>query len=175
MTPVTIVTGASAGIGTELARVFARNGHALVLVARREQRLNALAAEIAKSGKPTPLVLPMDLAQAGAAARAGEALSARGLEPEYVVNNAGFGLIGAAADRDRGELLAMIDLNVRALTDLSLAFLDSLIRHRGGCSMWRPSPPSSRDRSRRSITPPRPMCCRSARRCIASSRRKACA
>ena len=52
-TPVTIITGASAGIGTELARVFAKNGHALVLVARREDRLKALAAEIAASGAPS--------------------------------------------------------------------------------------------------------------------------
>ena len=61
-----------------------------------------------------------------------EALAARGLEPQYVVNNAGFGLVGHAAERDRDELLGMIDLNVRALTDLSLAFVDSLVRHRGG-------------------------------------------
>ena len=61
MTPVTIITGASAGIGAELARVFARNGHALVLIARRKDRLTALAAEITASGKPEPLVLAIDL------------------------------------------------------------------------------------------------------------------
>ena len=56
MTPVTLITGASAGIGTELARVFASHGHALVLVARREQRLNELAAEIAATAaSPMPL------------------------------------------------------------------------------------------------------------------------
>ena len=55
-----------------------------------------------------------------------------GLEPEIVVNNAGFGLLGVAAELDRAEQLAMIDLNVRALTDLSLAFVDSLERRRGG-------------------------------------------
>ena len=132
MTPVTVITGASAGIGVELARVFAGHGHALVLVARREQLLAALAAEIAAAGGPRPLVLPLDLAQPDAAARIAEALAARGLEPEYVVNNAGFGLVGRAADLDRAEQLAMIDLNVRALTDLSLAFVDSLARQRGG-------------------------------------------
>ena len=51
---------------------------------------------------------------------------------EFVVNNAGFGLLGLAAELDRGEQLAMIDLNVRVLTDLSLRFVDSLARHRGG-------------------------------------------
>ena len=62
----------------------------------------------------------------------GEALLRRGLEPEIVVNNAGFGLLGDAAALDRAEQLAMIDLNVRALTDLSLAFVDTLARRRGG-------------------------------------------
>lgn len=132
MTPVAIITGASAGIGAELARVFARNGHALVLAARRVDRLEALAAEIEAGGGPAPMVLPLDLMQHDAAARIGEALAARGLEPEYVVNNAGFGLVGEAAERDRDQLLAMIDLNMRTLTDLSLAFVDSLARCRGG-------------------------------------------
>jgi uncharacterized protein len=130
--PVAVVTGASAGIGAELARVFAGHGHALVLVARREQRLAALAAEIAAGGKPAPVVLAFDLAQPDAAARLGEALAARGLEPQYIVNNAGFGLAGRAAERDVTAQLAMIDLNVRALTELSLAFVESLERHRGG-------------------------------------------
>jgi len=132
MTPVTVITGASAGIGAELARVFAANGHAVVLVARREQRLQALAAEIAAGGGPQPLVLPIDLALPNAAAWIGKALATRGLEPEYVVNNAGFGLVGRAADLDHAEQLAMIDLNARTLTELSLAFVDSLERRRGG-------------------------------------------
>ena len=132
MRPVTLITGASAGIGAELARVFAGRGHDLVLVARREQRLNELAAEIAAGGHPLPSVLAFDLAQPNAAARIGEALAARALEPQYIVNNAGFGLVGRAADLARDEQLGMIDLNVRTLTDLSLSSLDSLERHRGG-------------------------------------------
>jgi short-subunit dehydrogenase len=132
MTQVTLITGASAGIGTELARVFAAHGHELVLVARREDRLTALADEIAASGRPRPVVLAADLGQPGAAASIAEALASRGLEPNYVVNNAGFGLTGDAAGLDRGEQLAMIDLNVRTLTELSLTFVDSLGRHRGG-------------------------------------------
>jgi short-subunit dehydrogenase len=132
MTPVALITGASAGIGRELARVFARHGHGLVLVARREQRLNELAASIEATGRPKPLVLAADLAQPDAAARIGEALGARGLEPQYIVNNAGFGLVGRAATLPCDEQLGMIDLNLRALTDLSLSFIDSLARHRGG-------------------------------------------
>src|SRR5882672_4116307 len=130
--PVTVITGASAGIGVALARVFAKNGHALALVARRADRLNALAGEIAAAGGARPIVIAADLTQDGSAHRIGEALAAVGAEPQYMVNNAGFGLLGRAAERDRAEQLAMIDLNVRVLTELSLAFLESLARHRGG-------------------------------------------
>lgn len=130
--PVAVITGASAGIGAALARVFATHGHELVLVARREERLRGLADEIAATGRPRPLVLGMDLIQPGAGSRIGAAMAAADLEPQYVVNNAGFGLWGAAATLSRDEQLAMIDLNVRALADLSLAFVDSLARHRGG-------------------------------------------
>jgi short-subunit dehydrogenase len=132
VTPVTVITGASAGIGRELARVFARHGHGLVLVARREQRLNELATAIEASGRAKPLVLAQDLAQPDVAKRLGEALAGYGLEPQYIVNNAGYGLVGRAAVLDRDEQLGMVDLNVRTLTDLSLSFIDSLERHRGG-------------------------------------------
>jgi hypothetical protein len=132
MTPVALITGASSGIGADLARVFAGHGHELVLAARRADRLNALADEIAASGRPRPAVLAVDLERRDAAATLAADLSERGLEPAYVVNNAGFGLSGRAAALSRDEQLAMIDLNIRALTDLSLRFVDSLARHRGG-------------------------------------------
>lgn len=130
--PVTLITGASAGIGQALAHVFAKHGHELVLVARREQLLACLADEIGATGAPRPTVLRADVSRIDAARRIGEALTASGLEPEIVVNNAGFGLLGPAATLDRDEQLAMIDLNVRALTDLSLAFVESLQRYKGG-------------------------------------------
>jgi uncharacterized protein len=130
--PVTVITGASAGIGVELARIFARNGHELALVARRADRLNALADEIAATGQRKPLVIVADLAKPGAAKPIADALSAAGAEPQFVVNNAGFGLVGLAETRDRDQQLAMIDLNMRALTELSLAFIGSLARHKGG-------------------------------------------
>ena len=79
-----------------------------------------------------PLVIVADLQRSDAARVIGEALAAQGAEPQYMVNNAGFGLVGTAAALDRAEQLAMIDLNVRTLTELSLAFVDSLARHRGG-------------------------------------------
>ncbi len=132
MKPITLITGASAGIGAELARVFAGHGHELVLVARREGKLAALADEIAAAGGQRPTVLSMDLARSDAIPALASELAALGLEPEIIVNNAGFGLVGRAARLSRDEQLAMIDLNVRALTELSLTFVDSLARHRGG-------------------------------------------
>jgi short-subunit dehydrogenase len=132
MAPITLITGASAGIGMELARVFARNGHALVLIARRQERLAALAGEIAAMGMSRPLVLPIDLAQRDAVTRIASALAAERIEPEYVVNNAGYGLIGRAAALDREDQLGIIDMNMRALTELSLAFIPALERYCGG-------------------------------------------
>jgi uncharacterized protein len=129
---VTLVTGASAGIGAELARVFAANGHRVALTARREDRLAALAREIVAKGGAEPIVIPCDLAAPDACDRIADALKQAGAELDYLVNNAGFGLFGPAVCLDRAEQLAMIAVNVRALTDLSLRFADQLIRNRGG-------------------------------------------
>jgi short-subunit dehydrogenase len=129
---VTLITGASSGIGTELARVFASNGHRLALVARRADRLTALAAEIAAGGGVAPIVIVCDLEQPAAGDTIAAALAVAGVEVEYVVNNAGFGLFGRAIELDRAEQLGMIAVNVSAMTDLSLRFSDQLIRHRGG-------------------------------------------
>ena len=129
---VTLITGASAGIGTELARVFASKGHRLALVARRADRLATLAAEIAAAGGNAPIVIACDLEQPGAGEEIAAALAAAGVEVEFVVNNAGFGLFGHAIELDRAEQLGMIALNIRAMTDLSLRFSDQLVRHRGG-------------------------------------------
>ena len=129
---VTLVTGASAGIGTELARVFAAKGHRLAMVARREDRLHALAQELVAKGAPAPLVIPCDLRASDAADCIASALTAADVEVEYLVNNAGFGLFGPAVKLDRAEQLDMIAVNVRSLTDLSLRFTDQLIRNRGG-------------------------------------------
>src|SRR5882757_2168965 len=128
---VTLITGASSGIGAELARIFAANGHKTVLVARREDRLNQLADDIAATGKPRPATISCDLRAPGACDAIADKLSAMGAEVEIVVNNAGFGLFGNAVEMDRAEQLAMVDINVRVLTDLSLRFADSLIKNRG--------------------------------------------
>src|SRR5947209_14952341 len=128
---VAIITGASDGIGAELARLMAKKGHDLALVARRRERLEALAAEIAATGRPLPLVIPLDLAEPNAPDALVQALRQAGAEPAILVNNAGFGLQGQVADLDAAEQLRMVDVNVRALTALTLKFLPDLIRNRG--------------------------------------------
>jgi short-subunit dehydrogenase len=129
---VTLITGASSGIGVELARAFAADGHRVALVARREDRLRILADELAAAGYPSPIVIPCDLEQRDAGDAIAAALAAEDAEVEFLVNNAGFGLFGAATVLDRSQQLAMIDLNVRLLTDLCLRFADQVVRHRGG-------------------------------------------
>jgi short-subunit dehydrogenase len=129
---VALITGASAGIGTELARLFASNGHRVALAARREDRLAQLASDITASGGAAPIIIPCDLSLPDACDKIEAALAAAGVEVEYVVNNAGFGLFGYAVKRDRAEQLNMIAVNIRALTDLSLRFSEQLIKNRGG-------------------------------------------
>jgi short-subunit dehydrogenase len=129
---VTLITGASAGIGAELARVFAANGHRVALTARRADRLAALAGEITSAGGAAPIVIPCDLEQPEAGEKIAAVLAAQGVEVEYLVNNAGFGIFGQAISRDRAEQLGIIAVNIRALTDLSLRFADDLIKNRGG-------------------------------------------
>src|SRR3974377_1132422 len=92
--PVTVVTGASSGIGAALAHEFAAHGHELVLVARREQALNSVAQAIAAKGAARPTVLRIDIARIDAARDIAEMLAGRGLEPDIVINNSGFGLLG---------------------------------------------------------------------------------
>lgn len=128
---VAIVTGASDGIGADLARVMAAHGHDLALVARRAERLEALADEIASAGRPRPIVIALDLAAPDAVDALARSLEEQGGEAAILVNNAGFGLLGAVDRLDAAEQVEMVDLNVRALTALTLKFLPDIIRNRG--------------------------------------------
>jgi short-subunit dehydrogenase len=124
----TLITGASAGLGVEFARQCRARGDTLVLVARRRDRLEALAAELGQSH-----VLAADLGEPGAAARLFGDVAALGLEVETLINNAGFGLTGRFAELDLGRQLEMIGLNVRALTELChIALPPMLERGKGG-------------------------------------------
>src|SRR5881227_1174547 len=116
---VTLITGASAGIGAELARVFASNGHRLAMVDRSGDRLVTLASEIVVAGGTPPILITCDLEQRDACDKIAAALAAEGVEVEFVVNNAGFGLFGYAIELDRAEQLGIIAVNIRALTHRS--------------------------------------------------------
>ncbi len=129
--PVVLITGASGGIGADLARVFSREGHDVALVARSSDKLDALASEIEATGRTRPFTLPLDLAQPQACEALALALDEAGLTPAMLVNNAGFGLAGRAAMLERAGQIEMIDLNVRALTELTLRFLPAVIAGRG--------------------------------------------
>ena len=102
------------------------------MVARREAPLRALAGEIAVTGGKRPAVLPIDLSCIEGPQLLAEELTKKGWEPAILVNSAGFGLRARAADADRVQQLAIVDLNVRALTDLSLRWIGAMERHRGG-------------------------------------------
>jgi short-subunit dehydrogenase len=130
--PVTLITGASAGIGAAFADIFAEHDHEIVLVARQQERLESVADAIAARGRARPSVIALDLTRDGATDQLADELQARGLEPSVVVNSAGFGLRGQASELDRKEQLGIIDLNIRVLTDLSLRWVDSMLRHAGG-------------------------------------------
>ncbi len=130
--PVTLITGASDGIGAAFARLCAEQGQELVLVARRAGQLELVAGAIEALGRRRPSIIAIDLAVADATKRLADELSTRGLEPAIVINSAGFGLRGQASELDRTVQLAMIDLNVRTLTDLSLRWVNSMQRHAGG-------------------------------------------
>jgi short-subunit dehydrogenase len=127
-----IVTGASSGIGAEIARVAAREGREMVLVARSTVALLSLAAEINARGPQTHAV-PLDLGAPDAAAALGAALAERGLCCEVLVNNAGFGLVGPAAELDPAQQLGVLDVNLRAAAALALAALPGMMaRGHGG-------------------------------------------
>ena len=131
---IMLITGASGGIGADLARVAAAKGHDLALVARNRAALDALADEIAAAPgqkAPRPLVFDCDLSRADAPAAIEAFLEQSGADVEILVNNAAYGVLDAALDGDMAEQLGMIDLNIRALTELSLRFGKRLARNRG--------------------------------------------
>ena len=128
MRPVTLVTGASAGLGAEFVRQCSRRGDEVVLVARRRDRLDALAAEIGNAH-----VVAADLAAPDASAALIAQVEGLGLSVETLINNAGFGLIGRFAGLPLDGQREMIDLNVRTLTELARLVVPGMIeRGRGG-------------------------------------------
>ncbi len=129
--PLALVTGASSGIGEAFARRLAARGLDLVLVARRAERLDRLAAEIRPAGRRVEVVA-LDLARPGADATLEEEMARRGLEVGWLVNNAGFGFHGAVVDLDPARQADMIQLNVAAVAALARRFLPAMLARGAG-------------------------------------------
>jgi short-subunit dehydrogenase len=128
-----IVTGASSGIGVEIARELARRGHGVTLVARREDRLKTLADELSSKQGVRVEVVPADLTDPAARAELVAAVAERGLTVDVLVNNAGFGTTGRTSEADVERELDMIRTNVEAVVDLTTRVLPGLVeRGRGG-------------------------------------------
>lgn len=127
-----LITGASAGIGLELARCFAADGHDLILVARRVEKLEEIASELTQKHDIKAHVFPSDLGVPGAAHQLFEAIDARGHRIAALVNNAGIGQSGEFASSDLDTLSTMLHLNVVALTELTRSFLPTLLEQERG-------------------------------------------
>ena len=129
--PRALVTGASSGIGIELARQLVRDGHDLVLSARRAAPMHALAAEL-EAHDADSVVIPVDLSKPGAASELAAAVETRGLTIDVLVNNAGLGGIGRFDQLDPGRVSEMLYINVVALTELTRLFLPAMVARRRG-------------------------------------------
>ncbi len=126
MMNVTLLTGASSGIGLELARLAAAEGHHLFLLARSQEKLFALKKELEANNDIEVFVLPMDLTQTDAVPRILRFLEEHSLEVDILVNNAGFGGMGTFVSRSWEQEDAMMQLNMRVLTELMKAMLPSM-------------------------------------------------
>jgi uncharacterized protein len=113
-----LVTGASSGIGAELARVLASRGHGVTLTARREERLRELADELSSAHGIRAEAIGCDLGDASARDALAAEIETRGLDVEILVNNAGFGGIGSFVEMGRERQLDMVRLNIEAVVDL---------------------------------------------------------
>jgi uncharacterized protein len=127
-----LITGASSGLGTEYARLFAADKHGVVLVARRRERLEELARELRSAHRIVAHVVPADLSARDGAARVVAEVERLGVQIDFLVNNAGFGASGAFADQELGRALDMIQVNVTALVELTRALLPAMIARKSG-------------------------------------------
>ena len=127
-----LVTGASAGIGVDLAECFARDGYNVILAARTENALREVAERLAKTYKVTATAIAVDLGAIGGGAKLAEAIKGKGLSVDVLVNNAGFGKAGAFDGSDVAVQLGMIDLNDRALVELTHIYWPSMMANKRG-------------------------------------------
>lgn len=130
--PIALITGASSGIGYELAKVFAANGFDLIVVARRREPLARLAKELARAHRSRVTVVPLDLTARGAPKKLFDAVRRRGLDVDVLVNNAGVAVFDRFVDNDLARQIELVQLNVIAVTALTRLFVPGMVaRGRG--------------------------------------------
>jgi short-subunit dehydrogenase len=127
-----LVTGASGGIGLDLAECFAKDGYDLILVARTEATLKQEADRLSQKYNVSAVPIAIDLGTHGSGHTLADAITERGLAVDVLVNNAGYGVAGAFAGSDSSDQLGMIDLNVRALAELTHAFWPQMLASKRG-------------------------------------------
>jgi short-subunit dehydrogenase len=132
MKKTALITGASAGLGRELAQLFAADKHDVVLVARRRDQLEELATQLTAKHGVVASVIPADLADPASPARILEELERRNLEIEFLVNNAGFGGTGRFVERDLSRDLEMVQVNVAAVVHLTGLLLPAMVARKSG-------------------------------------------
>ena len=132
---VALITGASSGIGEALARRIARDGRPVALVARRQARLESIAAELRASNRVDVHALPADLTAPGAIPALVEEVARRGLTVDWLVNNAGFGTFGKFHELPLAKELEEIRLNVEALVELTGRFVPGMVARKRGLVM----------------------------------------
>ncbi|MFA6468203.1 MAG: SDR family oxidoreductase [Bacteroidota bacterium] len=127
-----LITGASGGIGYELAKQFAKNGHDLVLAARNADKLKEIAEELQTAWKITAHIVPMNLAQSDAPNELFHYLERNNITIDFLVNNAGFGIHGKFSESELQEQLDLLQLNITTLTHLSRLFLPGMLKRKFG-------------------------------------------
>jgi uncharacterized protein len=127
-----LVTGASMGIGVDLAECFARNGYDVIVTARSESALLEVSERLAKAHNVRVTPIAQDLGQIGGGAKLAEAIRQRGLHVDVLVNNAGYGYAGAFSESSIDTQLGMIDLNDRALVELTHIYWSGMLASRSG-------------------------------------------
>ena len=127
-----LITGASSGIGLELAKCFAADGCRLILVARSQDALEKLAGDLRRKNHVEVIVLPGDLSQSETPSRIFNELTGRKISVDILVNNAGFGAIGPFDELPLERQLEMLQVNITALTALTGLFLPGMIKRRRG-------------------------------------------
>lgn len=131
-TKTALITGASTGIGKELAKIHASKGGDLVIIARSESKLNQLKKELEQQYNIVVLVIAKDLSDVNAPQEIYEEVKKQGIEIDYLINNAGFGALGKFHELDLARQISMINLNITALTALTHLFLPEFVKRNSG-------------------------------------------